>query len=385
LLVAKSPARLTSTLFLCAAAFFATPLCMFVSLAVALHVLFVAVAAIICAVCNSGPRAFREAVLGATVAGYAVAALFALGDYERQQKLAEKYAFEWLAPRLAYEADVKSHPTAVEVQGSHALSSRWQQIEERQKNYSDHFSFRRAGLQQIHDKTLQNFITSPSFGVGRMTHLASEERLATGNDPPVAQSARKGDPDGSPDPGATIAAGGPEAPGLENAIGKLSQDQFWHSHTGAIKEFLEPDRYGLIRSREEVAGFFSHRLGPSANMQLGEKLPAPDRVELVSLLKFSEPRVYISENLPAMDELRDAPTRGLDAFEQNGLAVLKSGEDIVSEHGPETIRALGALRALKQCLQCHTAAEGQLLGAFSYRWGPAKPTPQAVPPTPDAT
>ncbi|HVU89715.1 MAG TPA: hypothetical protein VHD36_20465 [Pirellulales bacterium] len=111
----------------------------------------------------------------------------------------------------------------------------------------------------------------------------------------------------------------------------------------------------------------------------------PDRVELVSLLKFSEPRVYVSDYLPAMDELRDAPTRPLDAFEQQGLAALKNGEDIVSEDKPPTIRALGALRALKQCLQCHTVEEGRLLGAFSYRWGPAKPTPQPVPPTPDAT
>ena len=38
---------------------------------------------------------------------------------------------------------------------------------------------------------------------------------------------------------------------------------------------------------------------------------------------------------------------------------------MVTHDGP-AYRMLGSLRAAKQCLDCHTASRGDLLGAFSY-------------------
>src|SRR5262249_61836230 len=97
---------------------------------------------------------------------------------------------------------------------------------------------------------------------------------------------------------------------------------------------------------------------------------AVERLELVGLLKYEEPVVYLSDYLPRMDELRDAPTRPLDAFEQEALAALRGGQDLMVQDGPDRMRMLGSLRAAKQCLRCHRVEHGELLGAFSYRLVP---------------
>jgi hypothetical protein len=88
----------------------------------------------------------------------------------------------------------------------------------------------------------------------------------------------------------------------------------------------------------------------------------------VSLLKFDEPRVYVLDHLPRMDQLsaENVPTRALDEFETKALAKLWSDEDVVVENNGDDYRMLGSLRAAKQCLECHTAERGELLGAFSY-------------------
>ena len=69
-----------------------------------------------------------------------------------------------------------------------------------------------------------------------------------------------------------------------------------------------------------------------------------ERLALVGLLKYDEPVVYLSDYLPKMDELRDAPTRPLDAFEQAALSALRGGEDLMVQDGPDRMRMLGSLR-----------------------------------------
>jgi hypothetical protein len=94
-----------------------------------------------------------------------------------------------------------------------------------------------------------------------------------------------------------------------------------------------------------------------------------DRVELVSLLKFDEPRVYVLDHLPRMDQLSGdtAPTRELNEFEASALTKLRADEDLVVQSESAEYQMLGSLRAAKQCLDCHNVQRGELLGAFSYR------------------
>jgi hypothetical protein len=91
------------------------------------------------------------------------------------------------------------------------------------------------------------------------------------------------------------------------------------------------------------------------------------QLELVSLLKFDDYRVYISDKLPNMSELVDADTRPLDSFETVSLGALFEGEFIVAQESPNEMRLLGAVRAAEKCIDCHSVKPGELLGAFSYR------------------
>jgi hypothetical protein len=93
-----------------------------------------------------------------------------------------------------------------------------------------------------------------------------------------------------------------------------------------------------------------------------------ERLELVSLLKFDEPRVYVLDHLPRMDQLSgdDVPTRPLDEFEADALPQLRTAEDIVIDDSAKPLRMLGSLRAADQCRDCHSVARGELLGAFTY-------------------
>ena len=65
-----------------------------------------------------------------------------------------------------------------------------------------------------------------------------------------------------------------------------------------------------VQSRERVAGFLPHRFSKVPEATTWQV----QRIELVGLLKHPEPVAYLSDRLPAMAELRDAPTRPLDAF-----------------------------------------------------------------------
>jgi hypothetical protein len=67
-----------------------------------------------------------------------------------------------------------------------------------------------------------------------------------------------------------------------------------------------------------------------------------------------------------MDELREAPTRELDAFEAVALGRLRAGEYLLVAEVGDRMRMLGVVRAVEQCVKCHGAERGDLLGAFSY-------------------
>lgn len=91
-----------------------------------------------------------------------------------------------------------------------------------------------------------------------------------------------------------------------------------------------------------------------------------ERLELVSLLKFKEARAYVSEELPALNNLKEATTRSLDDFETKALAELWHQGEVIVMDEPRRVRMLGALRADERCSNCHRVKDGQLLGALSY-------------------
>ena len=72
-----------------------------------------------------------------------------------------------------------------------------------------------------------------------------------------------------------------------------------------------------------------------------------NRLELVSLLKFEEPRVYVLDHLPRMDQLSHAnvPTRALNEFESMSLEKLWTEQDVVTEKVSDGYRMLGSLQS----------------------------------------
>ena len=122
---------------------------------------------------------------------------------------------------------------------------------------------------------------------------------------------------------------------------------------------------GHFKTKEAVAGFRSHGFYTNPTRDIG-KLKS---LQLISLLKFAEPRAYISDHLPRMDQFsaEDFPTRELNAFEKSSLDQIWTEKDLVVKKEGDRVQLLGAIRALDSCTKCHDAVKGELLGAFSYQ------------------
>lgn len=207
-------------------------------------------------------------------------------------------------------------------------------------------------LRQLHEERTHDFINHPGFGVGR-THsnarTADDIRpsLYFDTPPAVPQPTLRDDSSQGADPTSRQ----PETP-------------LFAMHRSALLDFVNPGGFGLVnRKSRSAAGFVSHRF---RSLPASPKPWKIERLELVGLLLKPEPVVYLSPNLPSMDELRRVPTRPLDPFEATALQTLREGEELVVEGTDSRWRMLGSLRNAKQCTACHGGQRGDLLGAFSY-------------------
>jgi len=271
------------------------------------------------------------------------------GSFE--QMLAD-YPLESLEARLAFETNGVD-PTemlpgeATKVSLSANVDSN---LTEQEGRYE---SSRSWALAALHDNYTAQFEAAVGFGYMRMRRLSPERLEPTPIDFAVL-----------PLP---IKAGFFEAGEAEESTAL---------HRAVAYDFLSRDRIGYVRDLQHVAGFQSH-----SSTALGESIDrssccsedeeaAPRwqlaRLELVSLLRHPTPRVYVSDSLPEMDKLDDFEHRALSAFESGTLANLQAEEDVVVELGDQRIRMVGALRASKDCLECHQGKRGKLLGALSY-------------------
>lgn len=211
-------------------------------------------------------------------------------------------------------------------------------------------SYRVYHLQTLHEQATRLFINSPGFGVARMIH--PDVRGLTAELPPDTQVLQ---------PETRLsAAWPPEEPQWHPR--PIDQDLF-DFHLAGLVDFANPRGFGFVKDRRNVAGFQAHHftsIPTSANQW------AVQGIDLVGLLQHDKPVAYVSDHLPRMDELRDAPTRALVDFEASGLEKIRQGEDLVIGAAGDRIRMLGSLRSAKQCIQCHGGERGDLLGAFSY-------------------
>ncbi len=172
-----------------------------------------------------------------------------------------------------------------------------------------------------------------------------------------------------------------------NPLNLPSRNLIFDSHDAAVLDFAGGGRNGHVKDVDRVAGFGPHAMTRAPQFEPGpnelrywpdSSKPAPiqwlvTELQLVSLLKHEAPVVYLSNNLPKMEELHAADLRPLNEFEAASLQRLFDGEHVTMDVRTNRIRMLGALRASKQCLKCHQVNRGELLGAFSYELIRAKP------------
>ncbi len=212
---------------------------------------------------------------------------------------------------------------------------------------------RSSKLEWLHAGRLHQFVAANGLGVARMSFLYhSTSELDAPPPAPVVLPVLHAD-DGDPYP---------------NPPPEPSRERIELVHQRSAEQFLSPDWLGYVRSREQVSGFLGHRFATRPETVQEQDVEwAIARLELVSLLKFASPQVYLSETLPTMEALKETQTRPLDPFEHMALAALEQGETIVVEQSGEDLRMLGALRATEDCTVCHQVPAGHLLGAFSYR------------------
>lgn len=60
--------------------------------------------------------------------------------------------------------------------------------------------------------------------------------------------------------------------------------------------------------------------------------------------------------------------RKLNPFELSAVKRLRDGEQLLSKKSNDEMLVVGALRATSSCHQCHNSSDGELLGAFAYRF-----------------
>jgi hypothetical protein len=300
---------------------------------------------------------------------------------------------ESLADRLAYEtrqpssaavrpADDNDGPPPNKLSNA-ALRESLTKIDELYEKSVWAYSGRRRteALSLIHASQVTHFINSPGFGVGRgggpayWTLYQDQRQLPLPM--PSGESATK--PDASAEDFATRRDDPAQSPVPGEIAARLES-----LHGEAQVDFADPKGFGYVKDREHVVGFQSHHFRHPLFIPPAEKLGIR-KVELVSLLKHEKPMVYLSKNLPQMDELKNAPVRPLDAFEEQSLPALRDGGNLETRADGNRIRMLGAIRAARQCLNCHAVEHGTLLGAFSYELtseGTSPVRPAAVKPDP---
>jgi hypothetical protein len=314
------------------------------------HAFFNCLACMVLAIARVRTKTFAVGLCLTMFAVYGFAISSGFDEMRELSALKMRFPFESLSDRLAFEDESPSAKPSTD-QPIHLVSAVANNLDEQDKRLDSRYRYasRTWALQQLHEHTAEQFSRAAGFGLMRMPSVRwelfrFEPRTPIRLPAPVAFA--------SPQP-------------ADSTLQSL--------HNSTFINYIDPERTPYIRSRDEVAGFEPHLLssieseGPQPKRDADWQVV---RLELVSLQRHAEPRVYIAESLPAMDKLADVPNRPLNAFEQSALPQLATQQDVVVSQQPDRIEMLGALRAGSTCLECHHGDRGKLLGAFSYSLTP---------------
>lgn len=151
-------------------------------------------------------------------------------------------------------------------------------------------------------------------------------------------------------------------------------------HRLATRKFEDQMGFGRSRLMSDFLMSF-HLIGEKGNRGDGFGIELLGRINEQSSVVYLNPLPAANENeapknekevikrmpSPLADSMKKAPTRALLPAEEASLPFLKNGKDIVWQQDGSDIRMVGALRAQKNCAECHAAKENEMLGALTYR------------------
>ena len=319
-------------------------------------------------VCTMGGIPNRATLAGALVVVAAVVSLDSWAVYQTVAKVArgrQQYPFVSLVDRLAYEQRaVASSEELLKSYDEAKLSAE-------QAEFDSSGYMRTRALKVLHNRSLFSFVAADGFGSFRMPAVEREPMFYLKQNP-SAQPIPQPEMDESFDL-ATPDGGWQREPRI------FEQETLRTAHVANSQAFAAPISFGFVKSLDQVAGFQPHGLFENRDTFLWDGRPPQPaikdlpglrllRLELVSMLKFDTPQVYVSAHLPTMEHPDDFQTRPLDDFEGPAMERLKAGEDMVQAKYRGHLRMLGALRAGKSCVECHKVPHNTLLGAFTYRF-----------------
>lgn len=344
--------------------------CLMISKILLLQVAFTAVLLVLFAGMGGKTRSRRFVAVAAACAAFGIVINDALHEARRLAVLRAEFPLQPVSDRLAYETKrtpqnvaesqfEASATAAVAIQLAPEVESNLQDSESRGQ-----YTHRGASLARLH-RTASDRQAATLLGGSRMSTFVNtvialpESRSISLSEPPPQSGCSHPKP--TPTPEYT-----PKPSPSESSTPFYALREF---HDQGARDFLNPERFGHVQDREHVAGFEPHAF--QSMPALGtNKSPVGDwsleHLDLVSMLKPTGPHVYVTANLPKADELKTADTRLLDDFETRALAQLRTDQDVVIEESDGVVRMVGALRAGNQCLRCHSARRGELIGAFSY-------------------
>lgn len=338
-----------------------------------LQALLTFVAVLVCRRYSARPGTVVLASGATMLLSYAVVLSLSFSELRERVQLRKEFPVISVAERLEYETKaVASGPSRDESKELPLSSDVERQLIAMEGRHGS--NIRSHMLASLHDRTRDEFVVARGFGPVRMLGVR-RERIELPEPEPVPLPHRP-EPSHSPETGTAL----PLADAASDE--RLPQrDELLSLHTMGLLDFLSPERMGYASDRHHVTGFQSHQFSSVPELlEEGKGEWQIVRLDLVSLLKYEQPVAYVSEHLPRMDELRNAPTRPLDLFEQLAIDRLRSDEDLVIEDEVNRIRMIGSIRAGRDCLECHSVRRGELLGAFSYELVPMKPVPVPKPP-----
>lgn len=293
-----------------------------------------------------------------------------MDDYAQLREARRELPVQQLGPRLRYENKLSNRNSANGSPVHYRLSDHWKDFElTLLTDLGAWPQARNLYLRQVHDKHVENFLKSAGFGVGRME---------------VFHTPKSG-----------------VLPELENIPFRYADNQrpksfdegtYWITpqwkpndqpidfHFAGLVDFFNTTTFGLKVSSKKTIGFEPHAFHFSAEpvMYQADRYLLK-RLQLISVRRFDEPRVYVLNHLPRMDQLlaEDVALRTPNTFELQSLTnIEKLNEDVVTDIIDDRLLMVGSIRAVQSCLDCHAANHGELLGAFTYQFEPINRQPQ---------